>query len=355
MRIGRGLRMSIRSKNNSNMDMKETQYDVFISYRRSDSTVRAHLVKEILKAKGYDEERIFFDTHSLHEGEFPENIRKALTNSKAFVLLISKNSIAQKEAGKASEVNTDYYYEEIRQALSLKLKFIPVLFDGLKIETLDFPEDIKNQKIFLKNSIEYNPETFNDKLSVFLQEQKTWRDLFIVPTVILTIYAIISLLSGIGMYIYDNYFLSHDTKLENVVNNVIAEDGICYYKLPNEVVSYDIKKDSISHLEFGCPPAVVNAQLNTEQLYSVGFWSVAVGLAYEITKSKVKPHSGKAYLAYIATGVAVIAGIGLGCTLERIMFPVQYSKPVVNSVGNNDFWKEVIRKKYSRRTIQLNR
>ena len=81
----------------------------------------------------------------------------------------------------------------------------------------------------------------------------------------------------------------------------------------------------------------------------------AVGLAYEITKSKVKPHSGKAYLAYIATGVAVIAGIGLGCTLERIMFPVQYSKPVVNSVGNNDFWKEVIRKKYSRRTIQLNR
>ena len=54
--------MSIRSKNNSNMDMKETQYDVFISYRRSDSTDRAHLVKEILKAKGYDEERIFLDT-----------------------------------------------------------------------------------------------------------------------------------------------------------------------------------------------------------------------------------------------------------------------------------------------------
>jgi hypothetical protein len=335
--------------------MKQTQYDVFISYRRSDSTDRAHLVKEILKAKGYDEERIFLDTHSLHEGEFPENIQKALTNSKAFVLLISKNSIAQKGEGKTSEANTDYYYEEIRQALTLKLKFIPVLFDGLKIDTLDFPEDIKNQKIFLKNSIEYNPETFNYKLSVFLQEQKTWRDLFMVPTVILTIYAIITFLSGMGMYVYDNYFLSRDTQIETVVNHLIEEEGICYYQLPNEVVSYNIKLDSISHLEFGGAPAIVNAQLNSEELYGIGFWTVAVGLAYEITKSKVKPHGGKAYIAYIATGVAVIAGVGLGCTLERVMFPVQYSKAVKNSVDNNEFWKEVIRKKYSRPTIQLNR
>ncbi len=335
--------------------MKQTQYDVFISYRRSDSTERAHLVKEILKSKGYDENRIFLDTHSLHEGEFPENIQNALVNSKAFVLLLSKKSIAQRGEDKASDVNTDYYYEEIRQALSLKLKFIPVLFDGLKIETLDFPKDIKNQKIFLKNSIEYNPETFNDKLSDFLQEQKTWRDLFVVPTVILTIYAIITLLSGIGMYVYDNLFLSNDTQIETVINNAIVEDGICYYQLPNEVISYDVKKDSICHLEFGVASAVVNAQLSAEQLYSIGFWSVAVGLAYEIIKSKVKPHSGKAYIAYIATGVAVIAGVGLGCTLERIMFPVQYSKLIINNVDNNEFWKEVIRKKYSRRTIQLNR
>ena len=335
--------------------MEQTKYDVFISYRRSDSTDRAHLVKEILKSKGYDENRIFLDTHSLHEGEFPENIRKALTDSKAFVLLISKNSIVQYNKEKENTITTDYYYEEIRQALALKLKFIPVLFDNLKIETLDFPEDIKKQRIFLKNSIEYNPDTFNEKLAVFLQEQKKWRDLFVVPTVILTIYAIITLLSGIGMYIYDNLFLSRDTQLETVVNNMVVEEGTCFYQLPNEVVVYDIKKDSISHLEFGGIPAIINAQFNTEQLYSVGFWSVAVGLAYEITKSKVKPHGGKAYVAYIATGVAVIAGVGLGCTLERILFPVQYSKPIVRSLDDNAFWKEVIRRKYSSRTIQLNR
>ena len=79
------------------MDMKQTQYDVFISYRRSDSTERAHLVKEILKSKGYDENRIFLDTHNLHEGEFPENIQNALVNSikYSFVSLLLVN-IAEK-------------------------------------------------------------------------------------------------------------------------------------------------------------------------------------------------------------------------------------------------------------------
>lgn len=335
--------------------MEQSKYDVFISYRRSDSTDRAHLVKEILKSKGYDENRIFLDTHSLHEGEFPENIRKALTNSKAFVLLISNNSIAKTRVEEDHAINTDYYYEEIRHALALKLKFIPVLFDNLKIDTLDFPEDIKNQRIFLKNSIEYNPDTFNEKLAVFLQEQKTWRDFFVVPMLILTIYACVTLLSGIGMYVYDSFFLSRDTQLEIVVNKMVVDDGICYYQLPNGVISYDIKKDSISHLEFSGIPTIINAQFSAEQLYSVGFWSVAVGLAYEITKSKVKPHGGKAYVAYIATGVAVIAGVGLGCTLERIIFPVQYSKPIVRSLDEDAFWKDVIRRKYSSRTIQLNR
>ena len=33
--------------------MEQTKYDVFISYRRSDSTDRAHLVKEILKSRRY--------------------------------------------------------------------------------------------------------------------------------------------------------------------------------------------------------------------------------------------------------------------------------------------------------------
>jgi hypothetical protein len=121
------------------------------------------------------------------------------------------------------------------------------------------------------------------------------------------------------------------------------------------VVIYDVKKDSIYHLEFGEVPAIITAKFNMEQVYSIGFWSVAVGLAYEITKSKVKPHSGKAYITYIATGVAVIAGIGLGCTLERVLFPVQYSTPIANNLNEKSFWQEVIRKKHSNRTIQLNR
>lgn len=336
--------------------MAKKKYDVFISYRRSDCTDRAHLVREVLKSIGYDEDRIFLDTHNLHEGDFPEKIRIALADSKSFVLLISKDSIAQKrEDENPAPAITDYYYEEIKQALALKLKFVPVLFDNIKIEKLDFPEEIKSQRIFLKNSIDYNPETFDDKLGAFLQEQKTWRDLFVVPTIILSIYAIVTSLSGLGMYVYDNYFLSYDTQIDVVANNTTVEDGHYYYQLPNEVVIYDVKKDSIYHLEFGNVPAIITAEFNMEQAYSIGFWSVAVGLAYEITKSKVKPRGGKAYITYIATGVAVIAGIGLGCTLERVLFPVQYSTPIANNLDENAFWHEVIRKKHSNRTTQFNR
>ncbi|MBQ3538634.1 MAG: toll/interleukin-1 receptor domain-containing protein [Bacteroidaceae bacterium] len=336
--------------------MRKYKYDIFISYRRSDSTDRAHLVREILKLKGYDENRIFLDTHSIHEGDFSEKISTALMSSKAFILLLSKNSIAENnKVEKNNQANIDYYYEEIKQALALKLKFIPVLFDNIKIEELDFPEEIKNQKIFLKNSIEYHPETFDDKLTIFLQEQKTWRDFFAVPTIILTIYAIITLASGIGMYIYDNFFLSHDTQIETVANNIIVEDGICYYLLPNEIITYNIKNDSISHLNIGSVPTVINAQLNTEQLYGIGFWSVAVGLAYEITKSKVKPHGGKAYITYIATGIAVVAGIGLGCTIERVLYPIQHSRLISENLNDKTFWKNVIRNKYSSKTIRFNR
>lgn len=336
--------------------MKQKKYDVFISYRRSDSSERAHLIREILKSKGYDEDRIFLDTHNIHEGEFPEIIRTALTNSKAFILLISKDSIAQTDKNvKSGSPTTDYYYEEIKQALALKLKFVPVLFDNIKIENLDFPEEIKKQRIFLKQSIDYNPETFDDKLESFLQEKKTWRDFFAIPLIILTIYTIVTLLSGICMFIYDNNFLSLDTQIEIVAQNTYTDEGIYYYQLPNEVVTYDIKKDSICHMELGGVPAVITAKFNMEQVYSIGFWSVAVGLAYEITKSKVKPHGGKAYITYIAIGVAIIAGVGLGCTLKRVYFPVQYSTSISKNLEDKIFWEKVIRKKHSSRTTQFDR
>lgn len=208
------------------------KYDVFISYRRSDSTERAQLIREMLKGKGYDEKRIFLDVHSIHEGEFPDRIKQALADSKAFVLLISNDSFH----GECDTI--DYYYEEIKQALSQKIKFVPILFDGIKIDEIDIPDEMRDRHLNLKNSISYHPEYkegFENRMCEFLIEKHHFRDLLVVPTVIITVYAILTFLSGLGLYIHDNYCLSHDSQVEIAAKATGVKDGVYYYPLPEGV------------------------------------------------------------------------------------------------------------------------
>lgn len=329
----------------------DKMYDVFISYRRSDSAERAQLIREILKTKGYDEERIFLDVHNIHEGEFPDRIKQALAEAKAFVLLISNDSFH----GESETI--DYYYEEIKQALSLKIKFVPILFDGIKIDSIELPNEMKEKHLDLKNAISYHPEYkegFENRLCEFLSEKRRFRDLFVVPTVIITIYAIVTFISGLGLYIHDNYCLSHTTQVEIAAKATGVKDGVYYYPLPDGVVTYNAINDSIDFIQSGYSSPIINSQITVEQIYKVGFWAVAVGLMYEITKVKVKPHGGKQYVAYIATGIAVVAGVGLGFVLERMFFPIQFSTRIQKNLNNKEFWKDIVNKKASTNSIQLN-
>ena len=72
MRIGRASHTSIRIENNGNIDMKQTQYDVFISYSRKDYVDEqkniipgneVSKIKDALSEAGitywFDEERIY--------------------------------------------------------------------------------------------------------------------------------------------------------------------------------------------------------------------------------------------------------------------------------------------------------
>lgn len=330
----------------------DKKYDVFISYRRSDSSERAQLIREILKGKGYDEKRIFLDVHSIHEGEFPDRIKQALSESKAFVLLISNDSFH----GESKTI--DYYYEEIKQALDLKISFIPILFDNIKIETVDLPKELKEKELILKNAISYHPEYkdgFENRLCDFLSEKRRFRDLFVIPTAIITIYVIITFLSGLGLYIHDNYFLSRSSQIEIATKAVGVKDGVYYYPLPEGIITYNATNDSLDFIDFGHTSLpIINSQISKEQGFKAGFWTFAVGTIYGIAKVKVKPHGGKQYIAYIATGVAIVAGVGMGCVLERMLFPIQFSSRIQKNLKDKDFWKEVIIKKTSINSTQLN-
>lgn len=104
-------------------------YNVFISYRKS-SAVNADLIrKSIVDNSAYFLEDIFLDKHSIGPELFDDKIKSAIASSNCVVLLVTKDCFKAKE-----QIEEDWFLEEIRTAIYLGKKIIPVLFD--KIESL---------------------------------------------------------------------------------------------------------------------------------------------------------------------------------------------------------------------------
>lgn len=331
-----------------------SKYKAFISYRRSDSSARAQLVKLSLMQQGYNDKDIFLDLHSIHEGEFPDRIREALYDTEFFILLISKNSFVQeKEKIKEHEKREkDFYLEEINIALDLHLKVIPVLFDFLKVEDIALPECLEKKHLKLKNSISYYDvysNTAMEKIAEFMKPKKTtiWNFLK-MPLLILTLYAAMTILSGICMYVHDNFFMSDEEQIATMAENVQVGDGKLVYQIPEKTYIYDTARHTIHTFE-GRQVLVMGGSISGGQITRLGFWTVSMGLVYELSHSRLKPHgNSKSVLAYVAVCASVVVGVGLGCTLERMLFPKRYSRLITKSLDSTKRWEEVTLRKFSR-------
>lgn len=145
------------------MAQEDILFDVFISYRRKGGSEQAQLVKSELRQRGIAEERIFLDTHNLHEGDFRSKIKTAIGQSRNVVVIISQ--------GCFDEVReTDYWYMEIREAMSQGKHIIPVLFDSItSLDVLEIPKELDELKVrnYIRYQHEYADATF-DKLATFL-------------------------------------------------------------------------------------------------------------------------------------------------------------------------------------------
>ena len=321
------------------------KYKAFINYRRSDSSERAQLVKLAIMEQGYEENDIFLDLHSIHEGEFPQHIKEALHDTEFFIMLISNDSFNK-------HVEKDYYLDEIQLALDLKLRIIPVLFDALNVDDLPIPNVFAEKNLKLKNSISYYPEypkAFREKLAEFMKPStRTFVDLIKMPALILTIYAGVSLIGGIALWCYDNCFMSSEEQIETVSNNLQVCDGLLLYSLPDKTYVYHTNNQDIQCFE-GNEIPLVNGLVSTAQVTQAGFWTVSVGLVYELSRTRLKPHgNGKSVLAYLAVVVSIVAGVGLGCTLERMIFPKQYALPIRAKLEQKEFWNQVVTTRFSR-------
>lgn len=139
------------------------RYDIFVSYRRKGGSEKAQLVKSEMQLRGIPDERIFLDTHSLHEGDFVSKIKTAVEESKNVVLIVSE--------GCFDEVReTDFWYMEIKEALAQGKPIIPLFFDGItSMDSLPVPPELAVLKRM--NAVAYQHEYAKaafDKLATFM-------------------------------------------------------------------------------------------------------------------------------------------------------------------------------------------
>ena len=92
-------------------------YDIFLSYRRSDGKLLARLLKESLEKRGY---RVFLDMDELLDSVFDEHIIQAIQSAPIFLLLMTKQCFSR-----CSHTN-DWVRMEIECAVRSRKNIIPI-------------------------------------------------------------------------------------------------------------------------------------------------------------------------------------------------------------------------------------
>jgi hypothetical protein len=113
--------------------------DVFISYRRSNGSDLASLLKTRLTFAGF---KIFFDVDSLRSGHFGNSLIKNVRKARNFILLLTPNAL---DRCLIDRENKDWVKIEILEALSSNCNIVPVVkdFDMKVFEDEKFPDDMK--------------------------------------------------------------------------------------------------------------------------------------------------------------------------------------------------------------------
>jgi hypothetical protein len=118
--------------------------DVFISYRRSNGSDLASLLKFYLTLKGF---KVFFDVDSLGAGHFGNCLIKNVQETRNFILILTPNAL---DRCIDDQEDKDWVKKEISTALISECNIIPVSrdFDIKVFENEKLPEDIKSLASF---------------------------------------------------------------------------------------------------------------------------------------------------------------------------------------------------------------
>lgn len=116
---------------------KQKSLDVFVSYRRSNGSQLASLLKVHLQLRGFS---VFIDVERLEAGKFDNNLLNSIRQAKHFLLVLTPNAL---ERCTGDTECKDWVHKEIVEALQSQCNIIPILdnFQWPEPETL--PEDMR--------------------------------------------------------------------------------------------------------------------------------------------------------------------------------------------------------------------
>lgn len=188
------------------MKKSNTQYDIFISYRRSDGFATARLIYDRLEKAGYS---VSFDMETLRSGDFNTQLYERIENCKDVVVIVSPDALKFRD-----NPEHDWLRLEVAHALKHRKNIIPIFLRNVVVpQKEDMPEDIA--ELVMKNGVTASEEHFDSavsKLKRLLNSRRKIKHKLLFTAAALILCALI----GTGYYFYKNpiYPLTHTEKQE---------------------------------------------------------------------------------------------------------------------------------------------
>lgn len=115
----------------------EKSLDVFVSYRRSNGSQLASLLKVLLQMRGFS---TFIDIERLEAGKFDCNLINSIRQAKHFILVLTPGALDRCIGDTECK---DWVHKEIVEALKSNCNIIPVVENFEWPQPEELPEDMR--------------------------------------------------------------------------------------------------------------------------------------------------------------------------------------------------------------------
>jgi len=119
------------------IETEDKNLDVFISYRRSNGSQLASLLKVHLRLRGFS---VFLDVERLEAGKFDNNLLQSIRQAKHFLLVLTPSAL---ERCVNDQECKDWVHREIVGALQSQCNIIPIIDNFQWPEAEQLPEDMR--------------------------------------------------------------------------------------------------------------------------------------------------------------------------------------------------------------------